>query len=209
MPLIDNGIYVDIPEENPYELEESYYLDFYISSALASIYFIMNPPADITYFDNNYQYYHFYTDHLLYSYGLISGRFTVKGLDQILDERVYRCRKNYCFSENQYPFLSNKKARNMVEHINEHNQRSIQKYQGVGGFNVIDRNTEDSLVNTLRNNRNTHLYTLDLLSEQIYIHREEKNGRDEDITIDLVLLKEELLSLQKSVRSFTNIRKRF
>ncbi len=106
-------------------------------------------------------------------------------------------RGNYQFSEANYPILSDKHARNTIEHIDEHNQVIISKKHGVGGFNVIDSETDMNLIQELKSSRDTHIYTLDLVNKELLIHR-----KDIDITISLESLHDELLQLQKSVKEF-------
>ena len=83
--------------------------------------------------------------------------------------------------------MSDKKARNVVEHIDEYNLNIIESNRGVGGFNLIDASTESTLVQTLRTNRHTHPYTLDLLSHELFIRR-----NDENLTISFEKLKSAL-----------------
>ena len=180
--------------------ETSYYLNFQIISALASL-------AKIDSFNDSYgwenpcQYYHYYTDHLLFSIGQITNRFQVNNRDSEKEkERKTLNRGNYQFSEDRFPLLSDKKARNVVEHIDEYNLNIIESNRGVGGFNLIDASTESTLVQTLRTNRHTHPYTLDLLSHELFIRR-----NDENLTISFEKLKSELLTLRKSVKSFMEI----
>lgn len=199
MALLTNGVYIGC-DDRGYEVETSYYLNFQIISALASL-------AKIDSFNDSYgwenpcQYYHYYTDHLLFSIGQIANRFQVNGRDSEKEkERKNLNRGNYQFSEDRYPLLSDKKARNVVEHIDEYNLKIIENNRGVGGFNLIDASTDTVLVDTLRTNRHTHPYTLDLLSHELFIRR-----NNEDLTISLEKLKSEILSLKESVKSFIDI----
>lgn len=199
MPLLTNGVYIGCNDRG-YEVETSYYLNFQIISALASL-------AKIDSFNDSYgwenpcQYYHYYTDHLLFSIGQIANRFQVNNRDSEKEkERKNLNRGNYQFSEDRYPLLSDKKARNVVEHIDEYNLKIIENNRGVGGFNLIDASTDTALVETLRTNRQTHPYTLDLLSHELFIRR-----NNEDLTISLEKLKSELLSLKENVKSFIDI----
>lgn len=199
MPLMTSGVYIG-SDDRGYEAETSYYLNFQIISALASL-------AKIDSFNDSYgwenpcQYYHYYTDHLLFSIGQITNRFQVNNRDSEKEkERKTLNRGNYQFSEDRFPLLSDKKARNVVEHIDEYNLNIIESNRGVGGFNLIDASTESTLVQTLRTNRHTHPYTLDLLSHELFIRR-----NDENLTISFEKLKSELLTLRKSVKSFMEI----
>ena len=73
----------------------------------------------------------------------------------------------------------------------------IKKHDAVGGFNKIDENTPEERKDTLRNKRNNHTYTLDLLLKRLYIERE-----DTPLTMNLDDLKNELLDLKEKVDSF-------
>lgn len=115
MPLMTSGVYIG-SDDRGYEAETSYYLNFQIISALALL-------AKIDSFNDSYgwenpcQYYHYYTDHLLFSIGQITNRFQVNNRDSEKEkERKTLNRGNYQFSEDRFPLLSDKKARNVVEH---------------------------------------------------------------------------------------------
>ena len=196
MPLLAEGVYIK-SDDKGYEVETSYYFNFQIISALASFAKI-DSFTDSYEWENRCQYYHYYTDHLLFSIGQIANRFQITDRDPEKEKnRKNLNRSNYQFSEDRYPLLSDKKARNVVEHIDEYNLKIIESNRGVGGFNLIDANTDSALVDTLRANRHTHPYTLDLLSHELFIRR-----KNEDITVSLEKLKSELLSLKESVKSF-------
>lgn len=194
MPFLSSGIYFRT-SEMPYEVESSYYLKYQIKSALISIDKLMQD-FDIA-FDSKCQYCHYYTDHLLYSYGQISNRFVITPKDVGLTrERKEANRRNFEFTEVKYPILSDKRARNTIEHIDEHNQPIIEEYRGVGGFNLIEQETPDELVSKLQNRRKNHPYTLDLVRGEIMIVR---NGTN--IDVNLASLKLELLALYDRVSS--------
>ena len=86
MPLMTSGVYIG-SDDRGYEAETSYYLNFQIISALASL-------AKIDSFNDSYgwenpcQYYHYYTDHLLFSIGQITNRFQVNNRDSEKRERT-------------------------------------------------------------------------------------------------------------------------
>lgn len=189
-------------EDLPYEAEECYFLNYQISSALIATNYLLNIRFDENMlFDSKYVYYHFYTDHLLFSWGQICSRFIINNFDKEGErERKQSCSHNFQFDEIKYPILSDKKARNTIEHLDEYNHYLIQKHDGVGGFNLIDSSESIELIDYLRKNRQTHPYTLDLLKNQLYIQRKEG-----ELTIDLIALKNELEQLQHSVRDFKSI----
>ena len=195
MPLDVNGNYFE-NNEKVYEYEASYYLDFQIFSALLSLQFL-ETNCDESIWENKYQYYHFYTDHLLFTLGQISNRFLTENDDELIQSRKEKNCINYSFSKDKYPIISNKWPRNVVVHIDERDQRIIFEKGGVGGFCVIDSEVTSELEYTLRNKRNTQPYTLDLVNKKLLV-RDRKNN----ITVNLIELKNELLSLQNSVKSF-------
>ncbi len=160
MPMIANGVYADCGDR-AYEAETTYYLNFHIISALVSLIHLDKYEDDFEW-ENQCQYYHYYCDHLLYSIGQISNRFvkTDKDKSNITKRKDINC-KNYSFSSTYYHILSNKQARNVIEHIDEYDQKIIAEKRGVGGFNLIDVDTEKELIEELRTRTDTHPYILD------------------------------------------------
>lgn len=196
MPLLMKGVYVE-SDDKAYEYESTYYLRFQIKSALACLAHF-DSYSDSCDWDNRCEYYHFYADHLLYSMGQISNRFVHCNGDTTIDtERTTRNCSNYFFSEKDYPILSKKLARNTIEHLEQYNNLIIANSRAVGGFNVIDDETDPSVVDTLRNRRDAHPYTLDLLRKELLIRK-----KKDDLTISLESLREELLTLKENVDSF-------
>lgn len=196
MPLVTKGVYAEC-DDKPYEAESAYYLNFQICSALFSIKQLFSE-CNETDWENRCQYFHYYSDHLLYSIGQIVNRFIISKKDKGLKlERKQQNRNNFCFSDEQFPLLSDKRARNMVEHIDEYNQNIIQEKRGVGGFNLIDNQTDLELIETLRTKRGSHPYTLNLLEKKLLIRWKEDYL---DICVDS--LEAELISLQKNVKAF-------
>lgn len=75
MPLVSRGFYIDSREERPYEVETTYQLKYYVSSALISIDYILDPIEEMMRkFENKVQYYRYYVDGLFYFLGLINCR---------------------------------------------------------------------------------------------------------------------------------------
>ena len=182
-------------DETPYEAEAVYYLNFQITSALSSLDHLSTLCNDGFVWENKYEYYHYYSDHLMFSIGQIANRFVPSGKDnQEKKERKKRNRNSFQFTQEQFPILSDKRARNVIEHIDERDTLVIQKHNGVGGFNVIDDDVEDELATFLLNNKETHIYTLDLESEELLIR-----DKDEDLVVNFEKLRAELLSLQENV----------
>lgn len=202
MPFVNSGVYIYTTEkERSYEIETSYYLEFQIRSALISIEKLRNHNDDM--FDNKFQYYHFYTDHLLYSLGQISNRFIEGNKDRklVIERKKSNCR-DFEFNSYKYPNLSNKVGRNTIEHIDEHNQNIIEIRRGVGGFNLIDSETESDLIDVFRTKRHTHPYTLDLLSFEILIVRQEKeiNINIDDLESELKTLYDRVIYVKEQAR---------
>lgn len=203
MPLIKGGLYMRT-DDTPFEAESCYYLNFQVVSALAAIeYITVSQPQLLSVFENECQYYHYHTDHLLYSIGQISTRFLIseRADKKSVQERKRINRNNFQFSPDDFPILSDKRCRNTIEHIDESNQKIIETQKGVGGFNLINENTSPDLIEILRAQRTTHPYTLDLLKREILITR---NG-DELLSINLNSLKEELLRLLSNIKYFKKI----
>lgn len=198
MPLIANGVYAECDDKS-YEIETTYYLNFQIESALFSINKMVSKTDD-PFWKNKCQYYHYFSDHLLYSIGQITDRFVVTDKDRglKLERKEMNC-KNYQFLEGDYPLLSDKRARNMIEHIDEYNQKIISVKKGVGGFNLIDDTVDSNLIEILRKRRDVHPYTLDLLEKKLLIRR-----KNENIDIKLDELRDELIKLRKTVQSFAS-----
>ncbi len=202
MPLIMPGVYIET-EDRPYEAESCYYLNFQIISALVSLeYIMMSNPKILVLFENKYQYYHYYADHLLYSIGQICNRFVITPKDRgVVLERKQANIQNFQFTPDNFPILNDKRGRNTIEHLDEHNRKIIEMCDGVGGFNLIDVDTEPSLITHLRDKRETHPYTLDLISREILIVR---NG-EEKLSINIDDLKNELLKLRSNVKYFSDM----
>ena len=201
MAVVLPGMYFET-KDKPYEAESSYYLNFQIQSALVAIQYLeSNTDISETYFHSKAEYYHFYTDHLLFSIGQISNRFLFTSNDTKIDkERKIINRSNFQFTEEKYPILSDKKARNTIEHIDEYDNQTILKSGGVGGFNYIDSDTDEVLAAELRNRRTTHIYTLDLIKSELLILKS-----NSEVTVNLKGLKQELVSLQTDVKWLLNM----
>ena len=200
MPIIARGVYSDSGEKS-YERESHYYIDFQISSALISIDNILNGNFNSTSFKNKYEYYHYFCDHLLYSIGQISNRFIITKKDKgLVLERKKMNLQNFNFSTNTFPILSDKRARNMIEHIDEYNQTIIFEHHGVGGFNLIEEDTQEELVKILETTKNVHPYTLNLKEKELYIRY-----KNDDIIIGMDDLKSELNKLRTNVNELIEL----
>ncbi len=203
MPIVNNGMYIET-EDKPYEAESAYYIDFQITSALYSLdKMYSNSQINYSLFKNKYQYYHYYCDHLIFSLGQISARFYVTDKEKKNDyirKRKEANIRNFSFSEDKYPMLSKRIVRNTIEHIDEHNQKVITKYCGVGGFNVIDNEIDEEVRQALINNRHLHPYTLNFITNELWIMRNEI-----EYELNLIALKNELLMLQNDARNLLSL----
>ena len=206
MPLHPCGAYTENAKLKPYEFESSYYLHYYIICALHSIEMILNknePAASL--FESESQYYHFYCDHLLFSLGQITDRFYCSEKNQAYDALlplIELNKQNYRFNENDFPLLSDKRCRNTIEHIFEHNREIIAEFGGVGGFNTVSSQSDRGLIEAVNERREQHPYTLDLEKHELNIERNH-NGR-EHLTLSLDDTKEELIALLKNVNVLIN-----
>ncbi len=224
MPLSKEGGY--IPNEyKPYEFEACYYLHYHIFCALHSIEMITNKNDNIfNIFENESQYYHFYCDHLLFSIGQINNRLVLNSKQEKTKQQMDAAepkpfndmtsaekkvkliilnRNNYCFNDKDYPYLNNKSFRNTIEHIDEHNQKIVARYGGVGGFNVLSASSPDELKKALTERQKEHPYTLYIESGELHIER--NFNKRKHLTLVLADLKSELIKLSHSVDSFHSL----
>lgn len=179
-------------------LESAYYLDFQLQSVLNCLHYLCTKGIGGEW-GNKCEYYHFYTDHLLFSMGQISNRFIINDKTDNASMKALKQtnQKNYVFSSVQYPILADKRARNAIEHIDERNHKIIMEKKGVGGFCVIDDETDTELANKLRNKKETQPYILDLVNNELLIRYS-----NEDLVISLGEIKKEILALRTSVREY-------
>ncbi len=203
--LIDDGVYFDNGDKN-YELATCYYLSFHIKSSFFSVEQLECTEKEWmqSTFRNKAEFYHFYTDHLLFSMGQISEIFHVvnnsRSKKRDYNDRREENRTNFRFSESEFPILSNKAYRNTIEHIDEYNINTINEYGGVGGFNFIDDTVDSKLCEELLSDEHRNIYILDMISKRIYITRNDKR-----IYFYLDELNDELKKLEKFVDDFRSI----
>ena len=133
--------------------------------------------------------------------GQISNRFIITQKDKgLVLERKKMNLQNFNFSTDAFPILSDKRARNMIEHIDEYNQTIISEHRGVGGFNLIDEDAQEELIKILETTKNIHPYTLNLKNKELYIRY-----KDDDIIIKIDDLKCELTKLQTNVNELIEL----
>ena len=214
MPLMMKGVYLENMEERSYEVETTYQLKYYISSALISINQILQPcNENIKVFDNEVQYYRYYVDGLFYFLGLINDRFICKynksdDLSQKKIERIESNRNNYHFSEEEYTVLSNKMPRNIIEHLDERNVKTVMQSRGVGGFNVFFEDSDPAMINEIISNRNFYPYNLDLVNKKVLFYNiQSKEGEVNEFEIDIIEMQNELKKLEQSVNEFSTFMK--
>lgn len=210
MPLLMNGLYSRSPEDYPYEVETTYQLKYYIRSALISIDCILEPDeAMIVRFENKVQYYRYYLDSLFYFLGLINDRFVFKsicgdaGLREIKQERAESNKQNYGFSEQDFHILCNKMPRNIIEHLDERNIKSMMQTSGAGGFNVIFEDGDPNMAIAIQSHREYYPYNLDLINKKVLFYNIQAKLEDvKEFDIDILELQAELKKLQQNVNDF-------
>lgn len=211
MPLFEKGIYIH-SEDRPYEVETTYQLKYYISSALISIDCIQEPvEAMVSRFPNNIQYYHYYLDSIFYFLGLINNRFVHKRVKQNnalsykKEERINYNINNYQFDQSEFRILSKKMPRNIIEHLDERNVKTLIDNRGVGGFNVIFEDNDPDMVSSIRANRELYPYNLDLVNNKVLFYNiQAEKDEDKQLEVDIPKLKDELRRLEQNVNDFAN-----
>lgn len=212
MPLVTEGFYFDSGEERPYEVETTYQLIYYISSALISIENILTPIEEmIGKFENRVQYYRYYVDSLFYFLGLINDRFFYKPNNRDTDlqekkrERVALNRNNYQFVEQDFSILSNKTPRNIIEHLDERNVKKLMESMGIGGFNVIFEDSDFDMVAAITSYREFYPYNLDLVNKKMLFYNTQAKVDDiKEFDIDILELQNELRKLLQYVNEFAD-----
>lgn len=202
MPQLLSGVYADTGDR-AYEFEAAYELRYLIRSALIDIAAVHNPIDDLlSKFENRSSYYHYLLDNLLFCCGLINERFIVKK-ESPKKSIINLNRQNFQFSEAKYPVLSKKEARNIIEHLDSRNLKSISDKQMVGGFNVVFPDSPKDLVMALSQNRELYPYFLNLGEMRVYFHNSQPTADEgKEFEIDLAALKQELEQLKNDVDLF-------
>lgn len=210
MPLVARGFYIDSGEERPYEVETTYQLKYYVSSALISIDYILSPVEEMMgRFKNKVEYYRYYIDGLFNFLGLINDRFFCKpssrdsDLQEKKKERVVLNKNNYQFTEQEFSILSNKIPRNIIEHLDERNVKTMMESKDVGGFNVIFEDSDADMVAAIASHREFYPYTLDLVNKRMLFYDTQAKPTDvKEFDIDILELQKELRNLQQYVNEF-------
>lgn len=111
-------------------------------------------------------------------------------LNIIKKEHVNLNRNNYRFSEQEFPIISNKTPRNLIEHLDERNLTTLTGKRGVGGFNVIHPDSDPDMVASIKSNRNLYPYNLDLVERKVlFFNAQEKDPSLKQFDIDINELK--------------------
>lgn len=210
MPLLMKGLYSRSPEDYPYEVETTYQLKYYIRSALISIDCILEPDKTMMErFENKVQYYRYYLDSLFYFLGLINDRFVFKSVNvkadlrEMKQERVALNKQNYQFSEQDFHILCNKVPRNIIEHLDERNIKSMLQAGGAGGFNVIFEDGDPDMAVAIQSHREYYSYNLDLVNKKVLFYNIQAKPEDvKEFEIDILELQAELKKLQQNVDDF-------
>ena len=212
MPLLAEGAFVHNVQDYPYEAEATYHLKYFISSALITLDLILNPDHQlIGRFDNSARYYRYHLDHLFYLLGQINDRLIYKpgrdaALNIIKQEHVNLNRNNYRFSEQEFPIISNKIPRNLIEHLDERNLTTLTGKRGVGGFNVIHPDSDPDMVASIKSNRDLYPYNLDLIERKVlFFNAQEKDPSLKQFDIDINELKSELIKLSHNVNALDDL----
>ena len=216
MPLFAKGCYFNSSEDYPYEVETTYQLKYYITSALISIECILEP-IDVmaSKFENIVQHYRYYVDSLFYFLGLINDRFIYKynktdeDLRNKKEERIKLNRNNYQFQDEEFIIICNKMPRNIIEHLDERNVKTMLESSGVGGFNVVFEDRDSNMVAAIKSNRKLYPYNLDLKNKKVLFYNIQARLEEEkEIDIDIFKLQGELKKLEKNVNDFAVFLKR-
>lgn len=217
MPLVTGELYIDISEERPYEVETTYQLRYYVSSALISIDYVLLPVEEMmARFENKVEYYRYHIDCLFNFLGMINDRFFCKqnsrdsDLQEKKKERVLLNKNNYKFTEHEFSILSNKIPRNIIEHLDERNVKTMMESKAVGGFNVIFEDSESDMVAAITSHRELYPYTLDLVNKKMLFYNTQAKTDDvKEFDIDILELQEELNKLKQNINSFAEFIKRY
>lgn len=209
VPLFVKGCYARCNEDYPYEVETTYQLKYYISSALISIDCILEPDETmIGRFVSKVHYYRYYVDNIFNYLGLINDRFVCKNsrdvdLTQKKKERIELNKNNYYFSEVEFSILVNKTPRNIIEHLDERNVKTMMVSRGVGGFNVIFEDSDPNMVAAINSNREFYPYNLDLVNKKILFYNIQAGPDDiKEFEIDMLKMQDELKKLEQYVNEF-------
>ena len=99
--------------------------------------------------------------------------------------------------------------RNIIEHLDERNVKTMLASSGVGGFNVIFEDSDANMVATIKSNRKLYPYNLGLKNKKVLFYNIQARLEEEkEIDIDIFKLQGELKKLEKNVNDFAVFLKR-
>lgn len=125
-------------------------------------------------------------------------------------ERVDFNKNNYNFVEQEFSILSDKIPRNMIEHLDERNVKTIMENKGVGGFNVIFDDSDIDMVTTIKTHRKSYLYTLDLVNKRmLFYNTQAELDEEKEFDIDILDLQRELQKLKQNINNFSELLRGF
>ena len=114
-------------------------------------------------------------------------------------------RRNYQFLEHDFDILSNKMPRNIIEHLDERNVKTMMESRGVGGFNVIFSDSDSDMVDAVTSHREFYPYNLDLVNKKMLFYNIQAKADDvKEFDIDILKLQSELRMLQQYVNDFAS-----
>ena len=198
MSMLASGIY-SYDEDSKYDFEVSCHLRYLIASSLFDIDGIFCEIEEMqSRFENKTVYYHYLVDDLFVKLGLINERLVPKkncGTEK--PDRINSNIKNNQFDQTEYPILSNKKPRNLIEHIDDRAQSMLKKGV-VGGFNVIFTDSSCDLIEDVMNHRDMYPIILNMADHTIMFYDiNEKEKHEYEISLDE--LRAEVEKLRKNV----------
>ncbi len=174
-------------------------LDFvYANIVVKNIYFaqislnniLYRPDFDVSIYHDEHTYYFFHLQSILTACGNISNVFYNKSGSKTATERSRRLRQLFNVNKSIYPLVFQKEVRNTNAHFDE---RYEAFNKGVGDYNLLDRNTDTQMRDTILNN--PHLRTYDKENNIYYTY----NYKLRQIEYDLNQLQNELINILQTI----------
>ncbi len=95
--------------------------------------------------------------------------------------------------------------RNIIEHLDERNVKTMMESRGVGGFNVIFSDSDSDMVDAVTSHREFYPYNLDLVNKKMLFYNIQAKADDvKEFDIDILKLQSELRMLQQYVNDFAS-----
>lgn len=147
-----------------YHFDNTYYINYYSRKALFAIEKLYDN-INISDIKEAAFYYHIYTDMLFNAIGLINDRFIAKKrYSKILKENIEINKKEYDFSNVNYPNISDKVFRNFIEHINQKCEQLIKYKKYYGTFNFIHQDMNQKSIEELLSDEKKQNNILNLIN---------------------------------------------